>query len=247
MKTAVKTLDILEELLKMEGQPASVSEIADITGFNVSTVHSILSDLVSRGLVSQQERRGKYCLGLRFIEYSTAVEQRLRIKQIAVPLMGQLSKLLGECINLAVKDGIYGVLVATIDPRHPFSTWERKTNKLSMHSTGVGKILFASFSEEEKIRYLKNNQLKRFTPKTITDMHLLNRQLEQITRDGVAYDNEETVPGVRNLATAIRNGNGNTIAALGIIGPVNRMLDTKIEDFVVELKICAEDISRALG
>ena len=59
-----------------------------------------------------------------------------------------------------------------------------------MHSTGVGKAIFA-YSTEDFIRKITKNGLEAFTKTTILDMDILFSELAGIRELGYPVDNEE--------------------------------------------------------
>lgn len=72
-------------------------------------------------------------------------------------------------------------------------SWEGK--RLSLHSSGLGKVLIAWLSGEELEELLPPDQiLTRFTDTTITDVNILKQELAGIRRRGWGYDNEEDSP-----------------------------------------------------
>ena len=79
MKTVEKTLDILEVFLN-SGKEVGISDLAEITGQNVSTIHSILRELVEKGYIRQRKSRGKYSLGLKFLSFTDTVNKMMAIE-----------------------------------------------------------------------------------------------------------------------------------------------------------------------
>ena len=61
-------LDIIELFLKYNKE-LGVSELAKLTGLNISTAHHLASILVSRGYLKQKQRRGPYSLGFKYLEF----------------------------------------------------------------------------------------------------------------------------------------------------------------------------------
>lgn len=55
MRTVKKTLDILEVFLKKR-EEIGISELVSETGQNISTVHSILSELIKSGYILQKKK-----------------------------------------------------------------------------------------------------------------------------------------------------------------------------------------------
>jgi DNA-binding IclR family transcriptional regulator len=68
-------------------------------------------------------------------------------------------------------------------------------------------------------------ELKPFTPATITDLQALERELDRIRQQDLAFDHEEIVPGLTCVAAPIRNEEGRPIAAMSISIPSYRFTD----------------------
>ena len=69
---------------------------------------------------------------------------------------------------------------------------------------------------------LDRRGLPAFTPNTITDRDALYAELHRVRRDGVAYDREEIVEGLRCVAAPILDVDGSVCAAMSIAAPAER-------------------------
>ena len=83
---AIRLLDILTE----SGQPASLTELYQKTGWPKSTIHGLLSTMRESGLI-EQTPNGRYWLGIRLFEYGCAVSNSWDIGAIARPHMQMIS------------------------------------------------------------------------------------------------------------------------------------------------------------
>jgi DNA-binding IclR family transcriptional regulator len=81
------------------------------------------------------------------------------------------------------------------------------------------------------------------TRNSITDVPRLERELEEVRRQGFARDNEELELGVRCIAAAIRDDAGRIVAGLSISAPADRAND----GWVAALRQTAQQISHSLG
>ena len=94
---AIRLLDILTE----SGQPASLTELYQKTGWPKSTIHGLLSTMRESGLIEQMPN-GRYWLGIRLFEYGCAVSNSWDIGTIARPHMQSICAELGESVFLSV-------------------------------------------------------------------------------------------------------------------------------------------------
>jgi DNA-binding IclR family transcriptional regulator len=102
--------------------------------------------------------------------------------------------------------------------------------------------------EEELDMYLKNNELKSFTPNTITDHEVLKKQLKKVAELDYAVDDEELDLGVKCVSAPIRDYTRRIIGAVSISGPSPRFEAERLEKELIPLaKKAAAEISTRLG
>jgi len=90
------------------------------------------------------------------------------------------------------------------------------------HCTALGKVILASFNDDQLERFLARVELKPSTEKSITDMATLRREITDVRRIGVAHDEGEFDLEVRCVAVPVRDFTGQIAGALGISGPIWR-------------------------
>jgi DNA-binding IclR family transcriptional regulator len=248
IKSLNKAFDILDAFL-IDNRDLSLTEIAKITGINRPTATRIVSNLVQRGYLRQLEKRGKYALGLVFLNFSGAVKRDIKLRDIAGPYLLNLSTRVDETIIIGYGNGVDGIFTET------FHTQRNRVLKvvpdeganLPLHCTCLGKIFLADLSGPEMQNYFDKKQFQRFTLNTLTDIEKLKSQLNIIKQDGLAYDNEEYAQGVLGVGAGIRNNEGRLVGAIAMVAPSARLTFVKIKGFAPEIKACASEISAELG
>jgi DNA-binding IclR family transcriptional regulator len=88
-------------------------------------------------------------------------------------------------------------------------------------------------------------ELEGFTPETLTDRAALRRQLDQVGRRGYASTVDELEIGLTGVAAPVRGSGGEVVAALGISGPSQRVVD-RCDEIGRLLNDRAEQLSRLL-
>ena len=244
-RVIAKALDILELFLKQEKE-IGISELADLTGFNVSTTHRIVSALVNRRYLKQQGKRGKYSLGLKFLEFYSALKKTLKIRDVAFPFIQKLHTISGESVNLAILESNCAVYIEHVESSQFLRTFAEVGNRVPLHCTGIGKVFLAYMSEEE-LSFLTTESLHRYTDNTITDFNELKKELLVVRREGVAVDNGEYDIGIRCVASPVRDMSGNVIAAISTSGPHTRLNAERLEELKTLIKSYGLEISRATG
>ena len=138
-------------------------------------------------------------------------------------------------------------IVERIDAGHPLKIIPDDGPVTPLYCTGIGKILLASMTEPEIEEYFDKTDIKAHTPNTITDLNLLKKHLMMVSKDGFAYDDEELYPGVRNVASGIRDAEGKIVSCVSVLGPSVRLTRAKMTEIAPDVKRCAMEISKALG
>jgi len=246
MKSLQKSLDILELFLGNEYE-ISLSDLSKMSGLNKSTVNRIALTLVKRGYLNQHDRRGKYSLGIKFLDFSGTVKSRIRIRDIAIPHLVKLSRMVSESVIMAIWDGREAVITETFHATQSLKVVPDEGTKIPLHCTSSGKIILANMTDEEFERYYESKGLEFHTPNTITDINYLKKHIIIVKQDGVGFDDEEYSLGVRSLSAAIKTAEGRVLGSIGIIGPSVRLTRAKMKENIPFVKSCALEISRELG
>ena len=234
---------VLIDVLAAREEAVSLKEISEKTGLHPSTAHRILNDLAAGRFVDRPES-GSYRLGMRFLELGNLVKARLSVRETALPGMRQLHKLIQQPVNLSVRQGDEIVYVErAYSERSGMQVVRAIGGHAPLHLTSNGK-LFLSVDEPQRVRaYAMRTGLAGNTHNSITQLPVLERELQKIRDTGVAYDNEELELGVRCMAAGIYDDQAKLIAALSISAPADRLH----EGWLPKLQSTAYENSQALG
>ncbi len=245
MKIIKKSVAILDLFLSSDGD-LSLEEIAKLTRLNKSTARRILLALIDCGFMKQTKRRGKYSLGMKFLDYTKALKQHNSIMEVAEPYLNEVGRIIDETVSLALWDGRNAVIYQSIYPSHPLKVTSYEGRMASLHFSSLGKAILAEMPEDELRTHFSNN-LRRYTQNTITDINDLKKHLINVRQEGVAIDDEEGFQGVRGIAATLKNNEGVVVGALNILGPSIRLTREKIRECIPVVKDYALRISNALG
>ena len=246
MSTVGKAIDILEATLKHRDE-VGLADLANLTGLNRTTVYRITSILVKRGYLYQRRKGQKYSLGIKFLQYSKITNTAVNIKEQALPHLQKLCNEISETINMAVLDGVEPVSMVIVAADRILSVVPGLVHKFPLHCTALGKVLLASIPDERIENIINIIGLDVLTDNTIIDKTKLKKEIEIIRRDGVAFDDEEYLLGIRSAAAPIKGENGNILAAISFVGPSVRISRVRMRQLSPMVKTCALGISRSLG
>jgi IclR family transcriptional regulator, KDG regulon repressor len=243
-----RTLDVLESILK-QGDEVSLEEIAEMTGISVSATRRFASTLAKRGYLYQGHKGGKYSLGVKFLQFSDAINVTINVREKTYPFLQKLANETVETVHTAIISGLEAINIATIVPKQVLriSPDLGTINRYPLHCTTPGKIVIAYMDDKVIDGILDNMEFNVYTDNTITDKTKFKTEIEAIRRDSVAFDDEEYLKGVRSVASPIKDENGHVIATVCVVSPAVRVSRAKLKQLAPIVKKCALSMSQALG
>lgn len=221
-----------------------LSELARRAGLPKSTVHRLALDLVETRLL---ERDGTaFRLGLRLFEIGQRVPDQRTLREVALPYMADLREATHQTINLAVLEGrdvVYVEILRAHDA--PAALGAAKSGgRLPAHATGVGKAMLAFLPPAGLDEFLAVPLRRLNKGRTITDPTRLREVLATTRETSIAYDLEESGPGVVCAATPVFGPGDEMMAGLSVSGSRQRMV---LEHVASAVRTSALALSRALG
>lgn len=240
-----RALRIIEILAHSE-KPLGVTEIGKLIGVHKSTAYRLVYTLRQFGYVDQDEETEKYYLGLKPLELSSIINERLDIKRVIRPYLEELSDKTGETIHLAVREEDDVVYIDKIESKHAVRMYSRIGARAPLYCTALGKCLLAFGPESVIKKWVSKESLPQKTENTIKTGEELARELEEVRRQGYALDREEFEQGVRCIGVPILNKSGRAIAAISISIPAFRVTEEKINEIISLLLKVKSEISEKL-
>jgi DNA-binding IclR family transcriptional regulator len=209
VKSAARTVELLELLAARRNAPARLRELSDELGAPRSSVYALLRTLVDRGWVRTDPTGTLYSIGIQALIAGTTyldVDPLLRIIQ---PQVSELSTRLDETIHYGRLQGTEIVYLATHESTQYVRPYSRVGRRLPAYATAMGKAILAARLAEGGpgaiVAHLPT-ELTALTARTITDRRALLAELEATAIRGYAIDDEENVLGLRCFALALRLG-----------------------------------------
>jgi IclR family acetate operon transcriptional repressor len=245
VRTLGKALQILE-LVSASPQGLRLKDVSSHTGFNKSTAYRSLVHLERAGYLVRNNSNA-YVLGMKFIEIATRGNWVEGIRSVAWPFLVGLRRRVGETVNLAVLQTDAVLYAEVLESPHDLRLVSTPGMRRPIHSTALGKVLVASLPEAEQERLIAAIPLKRQTPRTITSLPRLRKELALVRERGYALDDEEAISGARCIAAPVLDSHQRGVAAVSITGPVNRISKANIPSLAQAVMSTAEAISMRAG
>lgn len=224
-----------------------VTELSRRLGIGKSTAHRLVNTLAEERLLEQDPDTGAYRLGLAMYELGTAVHWQTDIHEACTPVIEQLRNATKETVQVAVLDGREVVYVERRESPQTLRLFGRVGHRNDAYCTSTGKLLLACLPPEQLDRTLRGWRLAPKTPRTITKVEDLRREIGIIQNQGWAQNVGEAEIGVGSVAAPIRNGLGEVVAAVSIAGPLQRLGGESLRRFARPCIDAGIAISRRLG
>lgn len=246
VKSAERVLDLLEYVgNKPDG--AVFSDLARDLNIPKSSLHGLLSVLLSRGYLQFKSGPRSYGLGLRLWETGLSYQRQHSILAVARGHLESVVQKVNETAQLAKLDNTENVYLAKVESTQALRLSSDVGRRLSAHATGVGKALLAQLPDEEVSRRFGTGTLERYTPNTLVTVPDLLAELAATRERGFAVDNEEHTPGVFCLAVPVFEDAGRATAAISVSIPTIRSERGKLSTILSSLCTASLQLSGQLS
>jgi DNA-binding IclR family transcriptional regulator len=220
VKSAARTVALLELLAARGDRPARLDELAEELGVPRSSMYQLLQTLIDCGWVRSDTTGSLYGIGIHALLTGTSYLDSDPHVRVVRPYLDEASDALGETIHLARLDGPDVVYLATRESHEYLRTISRVGRRIPAHAGALGKALLAERPDAELP--LPDDPLPALTENTHTTRGALLGDLADVRARGHSIDREETVTGIAGFGFALRYGSPPT-DAISCSVPVTRL------------------------
>ena len=172
-----RALSILETLAE-DDEGYRLSDLAVRTGLSASTVHRLLATLESRRFVQFDRAESKWHVGVRSFTVGASFARRRNFTAQAIPYLRKLRDLTRETANLAVVDDEFIIVLTRMESREIMRSLTKVGGRVAMVTSGVGKAVLATYSDEDVGAVIRHHGMPRLTEKSIVRPSDLFRELD---------------------------------------------------------------------
>lgn len=244
--TVERATDVLTLFTRKPQPTLGVTEIAQELGLSKAAVHRLLTTLATKGYIRVDQESRRYALGPTVLSLGLAYLERIDIRQLAMPVMRQLSAATDETSTLSIRNGWTRVYVEQVNPPREVRMSVQLGAPFPLHAGGSSKAFLAFLEESEREEYLARPSLERLTEGTIVDVRALRAELAAIRERGFARSFGERQAGAASVAAPVFDHRGSPVATISVCGPIERFREHA--DRAAELLLPAvAELSRELG
>jgi IclR family transcriptional regulator, acetate operon repressor len=241
-----RTVNVIE-ILALAEEPMRLSELAQRVGIPKSAVHRILTSLIDRGWVEQNQENDCYALTLRMALLGQRQLAVLDINNLRQPILDRLAARTKELVRLTAVQNDKLVWIGSARGRRSGLVYEADmTEEIVPFATANGKIWLANLPTERAVKIALNAGLGKRSDRLrrITTIEGLLAELEETRRRGYGLAQEEAEQGVAAVAMAIRDEHG-MLGTMSVAAPVNRLGPEQIVAIVPDLRRAVEAMALA--
>lgn len=204
--------------LEDEATGLSLGQIAQRVNLARSTVQRIVAALAAEKFLIAASPNGRVRLGP--IILRLAASARTDFVAVARPYLTQLSSELKETVDLSAVKKDHLVFIDQVIGPQRLRTVSAVGETFPLHCTANGKAYLAELDADAIARLIGTSYEQR-TPRTLTRLDDLLRDLKSVRRTGVAIDREEHTRGICAAGIVTRDLLGNVVA-ISVPVPVQR-------------------------
>lgn len=239
--TVGKALEVLDSVA-LFARPVRFSELLEVSPYPKATLYRFLQTLTNQNMLAFDNDRGTYSLGARLVSLAHSAWKNASLAPIARRFIEDLAEQTGETIHLAQIDNGQVLFVDKLKATDRFETLAQVGMVAPAYCTGVGKVMMAFMAPKRLELVLQQQAFFAYTPQTHPTLASLSAELDQIRKDGIAFDREEHEAGIISIAAPILATNGRIIGAISIATSTSRNTLADLKKFRGPLVETAEKI-----
>lgn len=207
-----------------ERDELTLAEVARAAGIDNATAFRFLNTLVMLGYVARVPGTRRFRLTLRCLDLGFNAIARADLRMQARPILRDLVGPLNEAASIGVLDGADVVYIERIQAGIArLGVDVRIGSRVPVYSSAIGRAILAYLPRETQIAVLEARPREKLTEATVTDRAALLALLDRVRADGIAFSDQETVPGLRVLACPLIDADGVPLGGISVAAPALRM------------------------
>ena len=226
----VRALGILK-LFDEKHKRMTLTEISERSGVTKSSVLRVLASCEAQGFIKYEPETKMYRLGIEIFKLSNTAYDFLGFKKTAVPFVQKMVNEMDLVGHLGVIENDHAVVIAKVWPNNAtdgLAMLSRVGGIVPTHCTGIGKVLTAFGTDEERKRLLDNCNFERYTDETICSRAEFEKVIDTIRKQGYAVTISEHEPFIECITYPVYGINNRLVGAMSLSG-LTHAFDAEME------------------
>ncbi|MCP4670930.1 MAG: IclR family transcriptional regulator [Desulfobacula sp.] len=240
-----RATDILN-IFVTENDALGITEFAKRMELPKTTIQSIVQTLEALHYLEKDQHTFKYKLGPKLFQLGMQYATSMDIVTIGKVWMERLSFQFREPVNMGMLVGDKVVVLLRVDPENRFMSYPQAGSVIPLHTTCIGKILFAFLDDNKRMSILSDYNFERLTPNSNNTLKGFLKEIETVKNERISFENQESVPGMAGIGAPIFNHTGHVIAAFTITGNAETIQHQR-EQIIDAVRYTSQEVSHLLG
>lgn len=199
-----------------------------------TTVFRILKTLCHEQIAKKIERL--YFAGNNLIDMGLQMVSTSKLRNRAMPVLYELSRITGFSSHLAVPSGYNALILEVCDSPRPLRVASRQGTLANLHCSSTGKIFLSHLFMDRIDEIYEKIGFEKRTKHTISTIEEMQEEAKRIINRGYSVDDLEYGEEIRCIAAPIYDYHGNAIAAIGITAPASLFTRDMIPEMAKAVK-----------
>lgn len=192
----------------------SLGELSRRTGMDKSTIQRLANTLHHEGYLDKDPGTRRLRPSHAWLELAYSYYWSDPLVGMAMPKLIELSRQLGETINLAEISGDHIIYVSRLPCKRTYFAATIIGRRLPALSTSVGRAILSTWPEAERETAIETWPLKVFTPRTVMDRDEIRQSINETTANGFSVTRDQMLLNEVAIAAPILGPDGRALAGV---------------------------------
>jgi IclR family KDG regulon transcriptional repressor len=235
-----KCFSILDLLAKSKG-PLGISDVSKALNYNRSTVFNIVHTLTDLGILEKRDQN-KFHFGIKLHVLSRAAIRRSELINTVHPYLEEINRKTRLIVFLGIRSDSRAVILDKVDSTFDIKVMSEVGMRIPLLAGAVGKALLSQLPDAEVERILSNEKLEKFTRFSCLNKGEYKAQIQKTREEGIAFDMEEYIEGMRAFAVPLNINRRGLVAAIWAVGLKGQIKEELIGSYAKYMKGIAKKI-----
>lgn len=245
IQSIVKASRILELILN-ESRHMGISDFSRHLNMPKATIQNMVFTLEQVGYIEKDPMTMKYRLGPVLFQMGMHYANHMDITILGRVWLEKLCTEYNESARAGIMMGEKVIVVMEVDPDNSYIAFPGPGSVIPVHTSAIGKILLAYMPEKQKKRILENSSFIPLTDKSIAGTESIKAYLAEVKTSGIAFDKEESLPGLTCVAGPVFNHKNECIASISLSGNTEK-IESRLTEIVNAVKYVCRRVSEQMG
>lgn len=194
----------------------SLTEIAEITGLDKSSVQRFTYTLAALGYLRKDREARRYTISPKIMSLGMIYLRTDPLVARARHMLYEANKSLDATLNMTELDGTEVIYVVRYPGRQVVTVDVVLGMRRPAYCTASGRAILATLPDDEAIDILRRSNLVAYTEHTKTTIKAIMAEIRKARTQGFAITEQETSIGDISIAAPVRRADGSSTAAVNV-------------------------------